>query len=294
MEIDFRSYFEGAHSILILLPQRPYFDQVAAGLSLYLALVGKKEVNIVSPEPMLVEFNRLVGVDKVTDKVDNKNLLIKFAGYNAGDIEKVSSEIKGEELYLYVIPKAEALPPRKEQIEISYLGIAADLIILVGGANESHFPLALNEDLSSLPKIHLGIKKLSWSKGEEPLSWVKNCSSVSELVADLIRETGLEIDADIASNLIAGIEAGSNHYQSEGVSANTFQIIADLMHLGGQRPPQLIQKKYPLGAVPTARQAVRELSPLKSPQNGEQRKENQTPPSDWLAPKIFKTTVDEK
>jgi len=133
-----------------------------------------------------------------------------------------------------------------------------------------------------------------WSKGEEPLSWVKNCSSVSELVADLIKEIGLEVDADIASNLIAGIEVGSNHYQSEGVSANTFQIVADLMRLGGQRLPQLIQKKYPLGAVPTTRPMIRESSPLKPPQNEEQQDEAQTPPSDWLAPKIFKTTAGKK
>ncbi|MEK7111768.1 MAG: hypothetical protein AAB875_00410, partial [Patescibacteria group bacterium] len=87
------SLIESSRSILILLPTKPYFDQVAAGLALYLALRETKETIIASPSPMLVEFNRLVGVNKVTLELGNKNLSIRFSNYRANDIEKVSYDI---------------------------------------------------------------------------------------------------------------------------------------------------------------------------------------------------------
>jgi hypothetical protein len=90
MDTNFTSLIESATSVLILLPTKPYFDQVAAGLSLYLSLKEKKEVAISSSSPMMVGFNRLIGINKIVTEVGNKNLTIKFAGYDAGNIEKVS------------------------------------------------------------------------------------------------------------------------------------------------------------------------------------------------------------
>lgn len=287
MENNFRSYLDSARSVLILLPKRPYFDQVAAGLSLYLSLVGKRDVDIVCPNPMLVEFNRLVGVDMVKTESGNKNLVIKISGYKADDIERVSSEVKDGELYLTVVPQPGINPPSKEQIMLSNSGVSADLIILIGGADQSHFPMILNEDLAPIAKVHIGLRPLSLPEGLSVFSLVKASSSVSELVADLIREMELEIDSDIASNLIAGIEIGSNHYSSDGVSANTFQTIADLMRLGGQRMPKLLKKDYPQGAIPT----IKPFSEVIDKKNEEEvQTKEETPPQDWLAPKIFKST----
>lgn len=290
MENNFRSYLDSARSILIILPKKPYFDQVAAGLSLYLTLLGKKEVDIVCPNPMLVEFNRLVGVDKVKSELGNKNLVIRIVNYKASDIERVSSEVKNEELYLTVIPQPGVNPPLENQVMLSHSGVSADLIILIGGADQTHFPMISNQDLAGLPKVHIGLRPLSLGQGVSVVSFVKPSSSVSEIVADLIREAELEVDGDTASNLIAGIEMGSNHYSSDGVSANTFQTIADLMRLGGRRLPQLPKKDYPQGAIP----AVQPTFQPASVENKEEKKEEdsleETPPQDWLAPKIFKGT----
>ena len=43
------------------------------------------------------------------------------------------------------------------------------------------------------------------------------------------------MEADIATNLIAGIETGSNRLSGAGVSANTFELLAFLLRSGGQR-----------------------------------------------------------
>ena len=42
MENSFASLIESANSILVLLPTKPYFDQVAAALALYLSLSNSK------------------------------------------------------------------------------------------------------------------------------------------------------------------------------------------------------------------------------------------------------------
>src|SRR3989304_7803894 len=147
MENSFASLIDSAKSVLVLMPSKPYFDQVAAALSFYLAIKDKKEAAIVCPSPMIVEFNRLVGVNKISTEAGNKNLVMRFAGYKASDIEKVSYDVENGEFRLTVVPKTGFVSPKKEQIELSYSGISADTIILVGGANESHFPALSAKDL---------------------------------------------------------------------------------------------------------------------------------------------------
>src|SRR4030042_1405775 len=161
MDNSFASIIESANSILILLPTRPYFDQVAAGVSLYHALRNKKNVTISCPSQMLVEFNRLVGVNKITTELGNKNLVIKFSDYKAHGIERVSYDIENGEFRLTVIPKPGNNPPVKEQVNLSYSGVSADTIILVGGANETHFPNINSKDLVGAKVIHVGIKALT-------------------------------------------------------------------------------------------------------------------------------------
>ena len=105
MENSFSSLVDSSASILILLPTKPYFDQVAAGLGLFLSLRDRKETQISCPSPVTVEFHRLVGVNKITSEVGNKNLTIKFVNYNPQDIERVSADIENNEFKLIVIGK---------------------------------------------------------------------------------------------------------------------------------------------------------------------------------------------
>src|SRR5689334_79210 len=97
MDNTLSQLIDSSSSVLIILPTKPYFDQVAAGLSLYLALRDKKDATITCPSPMTVGFNRLIGVQKIVSEIGNKNLTIKFAGYDATNIEKVSYDIENGE-----------------------------------------------------------------------------------------------------------------------------------------------------------------------------------------------------
>ena len=274
MENSFASIMSAAKSVLVLLPSKPYFDQVAGALSFYLAIKDKKEAAIVCPSPMIVEFNRLVGVNKISTEAGNKNLVMRFAGYKASEIEKVSYDVENGEFRLTVVPKTGFTTPKKEQVELSYSGISADTVVLIGGGNETHFP-SLTQELAGAKIVHIGTRALA---GEGAvLSFARPASSVSELVAHLLEEAGLTLDADIASNLLMGLEEGSREFKGQDVTADTFETFAKLLRAGGRRTSQRPDRSaFPAGAIPG--------EVFQEPEKKEE------PPKDWLEPKVFKGT----
>ncbi|RJR29345.1 hypothetical protein C4564_03345 [Candidatus Microgenomates bacterium] len=295
MEKQLKSTFESFKSVLVLLPKSPYFDQVAAGLSLYLSLKETKQVAISCPTPMMVEFNRLVGVDRVVTEVGNKNLEVSFSEYPADNIERVSWDVDASKqvFKLKVIPKPGAVPPAKEQIELNYSGVSADAAILIGGANDSHFPaLAMNE-LVDTKLIHIGVQDLS-TGGKRPLiSLSKPASSVSEIVGGLIKSLGLDLSPDVASNLLAGVQEGTKNFTHNQVSAGTFKLVAELMEKGGQRnytKPEVESKNFPPGVVPTNMPAFKDIKQDSFDRDEKPEGETVSPPTSWLQPKIFKGT----
>ena len=308
MQTNFTSLIDSATSILILLPTKPYFDQVAAGLSLYLSLKEKKEVAISASSPMMVGFNRIIGIDKIVTEVGNKNLTIKFAGYDAGNIEKVSYDIENGEFRLTVVPKIGFTSPTKEQMDLSYSGVSADLVVLIGGANDSHFPILSAKEVEGAKIVHIGTRVMASS--HEVMSFAKPGSSTSELIANLIRESGLSIDADIATNLVMGIEEGSNNFNSNEVSPETFETFAHLLRSGGVRSPRtkLSPTSFPEGSIPNrpfsippqvtsnVRKVMQQIETVSPDTEGTPEAEQDinvtdtNAPDDWLQPKVYKGT----
>lgn len=305
MENSFKNIVDQSKSILILLPTKPFFDQAAAGLALYLALREDKEVQIYCPTPITVEFNRLVGVNKISQELGNKNLVIRFTDYEANNIERVSYDIEqGNRFRLTVIPKTNFNPPTKEQVEFSYSGVSTDTVIMVGGANESHFPALSTKELSGVKLVHVGIKDLSLSSDKNFISFARDGLSVSEVASNLIKESGFSYNEDIATNLLMGIEESTNKFSDPSMSAETFAIVSELMRAGGKRiGSQKVagRQSFPPGAIPQSAQNQTSLkqdtSKKKQPQQGQVQKETkgedeqeEEAPQDWLEPKIFKGT----
>lgn len=272
MENSFGSIVGASPSILIMLPAKLNFDAVAAGLSLYLALRGEKDVSIFAPSPMLVEFNRLVGVNKIASEVGNKNLTIKFVDYKANDIERVSYDIENGEFRLTVIPKPGAPSPQKEQVATSYSGVSAGCVILLGGETYADFPALSSPSFGGVKIVHVGVRALTAPADKTVLSFARPASSLSELSASLIKESGINFDIDMASNLLAGIWEGSRELKGEEVSAETFETIAALMRTGAKlMPKQNVVGGYPIASTP-------------------QDEKSESAPKDWLEPKIYKGT----
>ena len=61
---------------------------------------------------------------------------------------------------------------------------------------------------------------------------------MSEQVADLLLSLGYDFDADTAQNLLNGISAATNNFQSPATSYLAFEIAAILLRKGAKRAPR--------------------------------------------------------
>ena len=299
MDTSFTSIIESAANILVLLPVKPNFDTVSAGLSLYLSVMDQKSISIASLSPMMVGMNRLIGVNKISTELGNKNLTIKFKDYDATNIEKVSYDIINGEFNLTVVPKTGFSSPQKEQLDLSFNGVSADLVILVGGTSDTDFPILSSEELVGSKIAHVGNRSLSSSR--DVISLARPASTISELVTNLIKENGFAIDPDIATNLVMGIEEGSSNFAGSEVTPDTFETFAYLLRSGGHRSSRtkLSPMGFPPGSIPTQPfnqpvvhqplmpQMPQETDAMDIEGTGESEQDI-NPPDDWLQPKVFK------
>ena len=322
MENSFKSIIDQASSIVIFLPMDPSLDQVAASLSLFLALKNAKPVQIVSAAPITVSLNRLIGIDKISDSAGNKNLVIGFSGYDANGIERVSYDIIENQFKLTVIPKSGVNPPKTEQLKVSYEGMSADTVLLFGGGTDAHFPQLTTNGLESAKMYHIGTQPLTVDPSKVIYTFAQPMASVSELTFFLLNEAQLSIDSDTATNLLMGIEEATGNYRSQTVTPETFEITAALIRMGGRRlsGEGISKTAFPVGAVPQSPakplQEVEEadrisatdfadfsqkqeniqktLTPSPLTREKEQIKEDieevLNPPDDWLQPKVIRGT----
>lgn len=298
---SFKNLIDSAQEVLILLPSKPFMDQVAAGLSLYLSLSESgKAVSISCPALMVTEYSRLIGVDKVTSDLGNKNLVINLKNYDANSVDKVSYDIENGQFKLTISPKVGQKSPTKEQIDINYSDASGDLVILIGGANDSHFSALSRDEFKIAKLVHIGTRLLEILNNDlQILSFAKPASSTSELVANLIKESGFAVNEDVATNLLAGIEEQSKNFQSNEVTADTFEVFAELLKLGGRRMPKIIPaRSYPQGSIPN--RPFTQVQPTvtnniihdrqMTPEEAEMELDQEIPPS-WSEPKIFTGTT---
>lgn len=299
MDNSFKTLIDSTQEVLVLLSDKPNLDEVSAGLSFYLSLIGSgKNTTVSCPIPMIAEFSRLIGVDKVTSNLGNKNLTIKFINYEATNVDKVSYDIENGQFKLTVNPKAGFKSPTKDQIGIDYSGTSAEFIALIGGENEESFSLLKNPEIAKSKIIHIGNKFLEVNdQNLQILSFAKQAGSVSEVVASLLKEGGFVIDPDISTNLLAGIEKGSNNFQGEGVTSLTFELFAELLKLGGVRTKKVLSSTFPQGAIPNKPYNQVNQLPIEpviqdrqmTPEEAEEELNQEIPPS-WSEPKIFTGT----
>lgn len=232
-----KELLDPAQSVLVIIDANPDLDVLAASSSLFLSLEqAGKEVLYASPDlPTLVNEN-LVGVDRVKTDISNKNLVVSF-DYNEAAVEKVSYHI-GEEtnrFYLTVQPKKGQQPLDKNTVELGYSGAEADLIFLIGV-----------HDYESLEQLHIGNEQLfsdttvvTIHSFEPQIGNIKFNTSeyinMSSAVAILIRQLGLNLSADAATNLLLSIEETTNSFQSLSTTAEVFETSAWLMKRGARR-----------------------------------------------------------
>jgi len=307
-----RGFLDSARQISILLPQKPGFDCVAAGLGLKLSLdAGGKSSRVVCADPMVVEFNRLVGVESVFSSFGSRNLIISFPGQTE-HVDQVNYNLEKGELQLIITPKPEA--PDLDHTRLKYVTATQkqDLIITIGVTDLKQLGPVYDQVKDHLENTTLiSISHLPHNRPyTNYLLHDHEASSLSEIAAHLIDSLSLPLDPDIATNLLTGLEKATSNFKSSKVSVSTFEAAAKLMRRGAKRHADEISAvDYPAGSIPgtsvTAQISVGsesgsemiELAPDEIPV--EQQATDQAVPSaktngkksappDWYEPKIYK------
>ena len=227
-----------AQTIYVLLNTDPSYDALACALSLYLSLkeLGK-QVQIASAAPMRVEASHLVGIDEVKQKIGNRNLLVSFE-YEENSVDKVHYTMSedGKRFNLIISPKSGTKPLDPAKVEYGYTGAEADLVFIVGASSF--------EDLGMLYESERSLYDTSFTVSITPSPIVpfaqmtletSGQSSMTEGIAVLLRSLGIEIKDDIATNILSAIEYATQRFQSLTVTADTFEIVAELMRNGARR-----------------------------------------------------------
>ena len=236
------SAYQEANSFVIFLHPQVTYDAVAAALAMKLAFKqAGKSVEVVCEEPMRVEYNHLIAIDEVRQKVGNRDLVVSFA-YEEDQVETVSYNVDelNKRFELIVTPKVgkPALDP--STLDFHHAGLRADVVFLFGyhamnelgemyererSAIDSSFTVAVTQaKVPSFAKLHLQLQP-------DQLSY-------SELVYFLARQLQAgEIKDDIATNILAGIEYSTDRFQQASLNPRTFDTVAELMRQGARRTP---------------------------------------------------------
>lgn len=233
---QFTGYLQSANSILIILNSDPSFDQQLASASLLLAFKPLKRVSLHGVR--LVQNPTISGLDQLKTEMGHQNLRISF-NYQETAVNNVSYHIADEEkkFFLTIRPQEGHEPLDKDTINLDYVGAEADLVVMFGV-----------ESLQSLDQLYKGYEDLYQTTdlltiGEFSPDFSSHhldttqTSSASEAVAHLLRNAGLSLQSDSATNLLAGIQYQTNNFTDLNASANTFEAVAWLLRSGANRKP---------------------------------------------------------
>ncbi len=281
------------HSGVIIIPENPNFDALAAATGLYLTLLKMGKAVTLSCSST-VEAD-LAAADKIQNNlsVNGNDLVISFP-YSEGSIDKIDYNIQGENFNLIITPREGFPKLDKSKIKYSYTGGSFDFIITIDSPSLSSLGQIYQENQKQFQgKDIINIDRHLTNSQYGTVNFVdKTISSVSELVFEIIQNLDVEVDHNIATNLYIGIATSTNNFSSYSVNANTFETLADLLRLGA------IKKSFKKPSTPkfpqfTKPQIIEETQPKKTIEEVEKEsKTDEKPktPEEWLKPKIFKSS----
>lgn len=275
-------------NIGIVTAKNPSLDEMGAALALFLSLtqVGKS-VTIATPENPLVEVSSLVGIDKVKTALSGESgdLTVSFP-YQEGEIEKVSYTLENGLLNIVVKAGEKGLSFEEQEVSFTRSQGAPNLLFTIGVSKLSDLGKLFNiVDLKDTMIINIDNKAENQGFGDIIMVYPM-LSSISEQITNLILSLNLKLDTDIAQNLMYGISQATNNFQDAKTSALAFEMASILMKNGAIRVGNNKSQSEPVNTEQFFPKPIRKIEDV------EKEIENENPPEDWLAPKIYKGSTN--
>jgi hypothetical protein len=230
-----------------------------------------------------VANSSLVGIDKVKTELSGEggDLVVSFP-YREGEIEKVSYTLENGYLNIVVKATEEGLSFEQQDVLFKRSGGVPSLLFIVGTARISDLEHLFDaEALKNTTLINIDNQNDNQGFGDVVLV-TPQASSVSELAGSLLESLQIDIDADIAQNLLSGISQATNNFQNPNTSYMAFAMAGNLMKKGARRsrtdaPKQGEGNRSPFG--PFTMPQPRQQTPIRDQQQPRQQAMS-TPRSD--------------
>lgn len=259
-----------ATTVLIVLPENPTADAVAAGLGLYLAL-GKlgKEAEIVSVGFELRPRHRfLPRSEAIRSELTNLRpfvISVKTAGVQLADL---SYELEPDRLRIFLTPKDGQFDPKA--VSAASGGYPYEAIVALDAPDlESLGSIATEnaEFFYHTPLVNVDHHTSNSGYGQVNLVDVV-ATSTSEIVFELLRAAGFEsFDEAVATNLLAGILSKTKGFQSPSVTPRSLAVASHLIASGARRD-DIIRNLFQTKKLSTLNLWGRVLARLKETADG--------------------------
>lgn len=253
-----------ARNILIALPQALTVDKLASALSLMLALKQTgKQVSVVSLGTPLVAHGNLYGIGEVTNSLPQGgggNYVITLEGVVEANgqipsLEKLDWYPQGANLNLvfHTIPGQKFEP--KNITSSSQIPGGFELIFVIGGSSLNDLGTLYPQNGQVFTNAYLvNIDNNPSNAGFGKTNLIDpTAGSISEMMVFILQSLNLNLDADMASNIVAGIyDATAN--LTVNVKPDSFMAVSLAMQAGAKLPtstaPPVPTPPQPITAPP--------------------------------------------
>jgi len=276
----------------ITLPTNPSIDAVASSTALYLSLI-KLSKNVSLSCSNKVNYG-LTGADKIQKNLSvlGDSLMISFP-YKDGSIDKIDYKIEGENFNLIITPRPGFSKLDSSKVSYSYTGGKLEFIFVLDSPTLTSLGDLYQNNQNQFQGVEIiNVDRHLTNSNFGTINYVnKTASSLSEMVFLLIKNLGVELDKDIATNLYTGLVSATNNFSSYSVNAQTFETAASLLKMGAVK--KIVRKPSGINQIntfnsPNFNQKPFEFKPIESVEKEPKQTQTQETPDDWLKPKIFK------
>jgi hypothetical protein len=263
-------------SSLLVFPETKNLDLIAAAYSFYYFLEGilaeeqKGQLRLLCPNlnrNSLGELKNLLTITDLQNEMGKENLLISFP-YDEMKVDQVDSYLgdEGQRLFIRVKSKKGASPVSEKDVQFSYSGANADLLILLGV-----------NDLENLDNLYYGYEDLYSAINNQVVTInnflpdfgslnldISGRTSYSEAVFYLLKGLAEQLELDfvdllakteIPTILLFGMEYKTRALASKQATAETFLAVGELLQMGARRV-FVVEEKQSVAEVKNKNESV--------------------------------------
>ncbi|MDD3679658.1 MAG: hypothetical protein PHX72_02295 [Candidatus Shapirobacteria bacterium] len=235
---DLNVWLGRVNDIEILLPEKPKLDQVAAASALSDSLnKSGKKTQIFCPQALSVEFSRVIGVNRIANRVEGRNFVIDI-NYPLRNIEKINWDDQEEErVSLIIEPKTSAPLINSDMVTFKKSNGEIKNVIALGFSSREELTGAIKSlgSRSLLESLDLVNVNINSNEFFGQIKLIDNeALSFSEIIVGIIEGLSLSLGIEAANNLLLGLQAATNSFSVSGIGPDTFEAAAFCLRAGGQ------------------------------------------------------------